>query len=318
MSGFITMQRDALDHPLLQEADRFRAWFWMVATAAWKPTPFDISGKIVTLNRGQLCASRSHLAKAWGMSPSAAERFLVRLEAEGMIKRETGQGKSVITICNYDKYQTRDDKPGQAIEADDHPNATRSKTGQATGQATGQPPDSHRTTKEQGNKGTIEPNGSVEDARDASEVVLDHWNCMARSCGRPLARSMTAGRKAGLRSRLKDHTLDDVIQAIDHVPRSAFLRGVAGDWGGADLDFFLTRRETITRTLEGKYDDRPQRPRHQSAPPRHGGVAELERRISSRRAGEAAPSTGQHHAGEGSGGGQPALEAPAADRPGNS
>ncbi|MFC0683039.1 hypothetical protein [Novosphingobium clariflavum] len=62
MSGFVAMERGALDHPLLKDAERFRAWFWIVSKACWKPTPYDVNGKIISLDRGQLCASRSQLA----------------------------------------------------------------------------------------------------------------------------------------------------------------------------------------------------------------------------------------------------------------
>lgn len=140
MSGFVALHRDATEHPLLLgNAERFGAWFWLVAKACWKPTPFNVAGKVIVLQRSQLCVSRTQLATAWGMKPSAVERFLTRLETEQMIGRETGQGRSIITICNFDKYQMGDEQAGQA-----------------TGQATGQSSDSHRTTKEQGNKGTIE------------------------------------------------------------------------------------------------------------------------------------------------------------------
>lgn len=157
MSNFITFQRDALNHPLLQDAERFRAWFWIVARACWKATPYDLNGKTVTLDRGQLCASRSQLAEAWGWSPSAVERFMVRLETEQMIGREAGQGRTIITVCNYGKYQDVDEK-----------------TGQASGQESGQRSDSDRTTKEQGNQETRDipsPNG---DGRGAPEpMALD-------------------------------------------------------------------------------------------------------------------------------------------------
>lgn len=145
MSGFVAMERGALDHPLLKDAERFRAWFWIVSKACWKPTPYDVNGKIISLNRGQLCASRSQLAEAWGWSPSAVERFLTRLETEQMIGRATGQGRTIITVCNYGKYQDVEEK-----------------TGQATGQDTGQRPDSDRTAKEQRNQETKDipsPNG---------------------------------------------------------------------------------------------------------------------------------------------------------------
>lgn len=160
MSGFITLHREAIEHPLFAgDSARFGAWVWMVARACWKPTAFDLHGAIVTLQRGQFVASRSQMAKAWGWSESAVERFLTRLKTEQMIERATGQGRSVITICNYAKYQDGSEEPGQATE-----------------QATGQRPDSDRTAKEQGNKETREeePNGSPShSARDEREAAVD-------------------------------------------------------------------------------------------------------------------------------------------------
>lgn len=162
MTGFVAAYREVVDHPLFTgNSERLGAWMWLVMKAAWKPTPYDISGKIVTIERGQVCVSRSQLSKAWGMSPSGVERFLTRLKTEQMIEQATGQGRSIITICNYAKYQDISDEAGQA-----------------TGQATGQPSDSHRTAKEQGNKGTrdIEPNGPISQRMSAPKSKADNEN----------------------------------------------------------------------------------------------------------------------------------------------
>lgn len=166
MSGFAVLYREAVDHPLFAgDSSRLGAWAYLVLKACWKPTKFNIGGKIVELARGQLCASRSQLADAWGWKPSAVERFLVRLETEQMIGRATGQGRTIVTICNYAKYQD--------LEA---------QTGQASEQGTGQPSDSHRTTKEQRNQETRDipsPNG---DGRDAPEPdALDIAKTIFRS-----------------------------------------------------------------------------------------------------------------------------------------
>lgn len=160
MSGFILMHREIFDNPILKDGDRFRAWLWLVSEACWKPTKFDIRGTIVELQRGQLCMSRDQLAKAWGWSPSAVERFLTRLQTEQMIGRETGQGRSIITICNYDKFQS-----------------SQEQSGQPTGQPTGQPADSQRTAKEQGNKGTREeePNGSPSHSSRKGTRLQPDW-----------------------------------------------------------------------------------------------------------------------------------------------
>lgn len=146
MSGFVALHREAFAHPLLKDAERFRAWFWLVANAAWKPTKHDARGHTITVERGQICAGREYLAKVWGWSPSAVERFLTRLQTEQMIERSTGQIKTIITICNYDKYQDFSDD-----------------TEHMSGQQTGQKPDRNRTAKEQGKQGN-----KVEEEADAS------------------------------------------------------------------------------------------------------------------------------------------------------
>ena len=185
-----------VEHPLFRgDAQRLGAWSWLVLKACWKPTPFDISGRTVTLERGQLCVSRAQLATAWGWSPSAVERFLTRLEAENMIDREAGQGRTVLTICNYAKYQDNSEAPGQPNGRDPTRTGGRSKTGQATGQPnndathgnddlfeqeneapgqpTGQRSDSHRTTKEQGNKGTSSKRGDKSPLRGRGRARED-------------------------------------------------------------------------------------------------------------------------------------------------
>lgn len=166
MTGFAVLYREAVDHPLFAgDSSRLGAWTYLVLKGCWKPTKFNIGGKVVELDRGQLCVSRSQLAEAWGWKPSAVERFLVRLETEQMIERATGQGRTVITICNYAKYQDVETQAGQPTE-----------------QAPGQPSDSHRTTKEQGNQETKDIPSAKADGRGASEpMALDFAKTIFRT-----------------------------------------------------------------------------------------------------------------------------------------
>jgi hypothetical protein len=79
------------------------------------------------------------MAKAWGWSEKQVRTFLMRLERDRQIARQTGQLQTVITICNYELYQS--------------PLSER-------GQQTGQQSDRQRAGKgpeeEQGNKVTID------------------------------------------------------------------------------------------------------------------------------------------------------------------
>jgi hypothetical protein len=114
------MARGWRNNPVFgSEYSRGDAWCWLIETACFKPTKFDINGHIVTLKRGQLCASVRQMAEAWGWSRMAVGRFLTRLKTETMIVTESGTGivtgKSVITICNYDKYQGSTEEVGTDV-----------------------------------------------------------------------------------------------------------------------------------------------------------------------------------------------------------
>lgn len=85
--------------------------------------------------------------------------------------------------------------------------------------------------------------------------VVDHWNTVAVSAGRPAIRKLSEKRRKACKARLRDEGLDAIKRAIDRIPKSAFLRGDVGDWNGADIDFLL-RPDSVTKILEGKYDDR--------------------------------------------------------------
>lgn len=166
MTGFVAIHRDMLSHPLLQDPVRLRAWLWLIANAAWKPTRIKIKGEIVTLERGQLSYSVRFLAENWGMSKSAVGRFMTALRAEGMIEtcsksgtpNETtaGQGQAVITVCNYAKYQ-------------DVGESERDNSGTAGGTTAGQ----QRDKEEQVNKETREPKGSQRACAQKPDEVSD-------------------------------------------------------------------------------------------------------------------------------------------------
>lgn len=85
------------------------AWQWMIGEAAYRSYTRNVSGAVVELQRGQLCASVRYLAQAWQWSKSRVDRFLKRLKTETMIGTESetrsGTRPLIISICNYAKYQ---------------------------------------------------------------------------------------------------------------------------------------------------------------------------------------------------------------------
>lgn len=117
MSGYFLMHRGWQDNPIFdrEEFSRRDAWAWLIEHAAWKPSRAHIKGEMIDLDRGELCFAQRFLAEKWGWSKSRVDRFLKLLAAEGMIETRTkigatsdhaaGQGQSIISICNYERYQ---------------------------------------------------------------------------------------------------------------------------------------------------------------------------------------------------------------------
>jgi hypothetical protein len=119
VSGYIKLHRGWRDNPIFKgEYSRADAWVWLLEQACWRETKARIKGESVTLQRGELTFSIRFMADAWGWSKSRVDRFLADLRAESMIEtrskigttagRKAGQGQSILSICNYAKYQDRD------------------------------------------------------------------------------------------------------------------------------------------------------------------------------------------------------------------
>lgn len=156
MIGRYWMERGWMDHPAFrgEPYTRAQAWCWLIENAAWKPHRVLVGGKIITLNRGQLSYSIRYLATAWDWRRSRVDRFIKNLVAETMVDTRcsktgtaSGTAQNVITICNYDKYQYREEPSGTA-----------------NGTMLGQQRDSSGTNKNKGNKGKkdmVDPVGAA-------------------------------------------------------------------------------------------------------------------------------------------------------------
>lgn len=123
MSGFY-VKRGYRNHPLFsgEKYTRAEAWLWLIENAAWKDQKVNIGGKTIIINRGQLSYSFRFMAEAWEWSIAKVQRFTTRLKTDTMIDTHTDTGQIIITICNYNKYQTRKSKS-------DTPSDTPSDTG---------------------------------------------------------------------------------------------------------------------------------------------------------------------------------------------
>lgn len=263
---------------------RAEAWQDLIMECQWDPDGRTVNnkGKKMRLERGQLLGAVSWLANRWNWTPKTVRGFLDRLEEERMMEREKGQSKgqsrrryaNILTVCNYEKYQSPNGWAGQI-------------NGHIEGQLNGQSrankgpikghiyKDNNLTTEQ-----TLEPNGSCADrsaplplqlspepksktkkrrkpAIDGAAIVaaFDAYNDMALECGVRQAMSLSPGRRSSIGARLKEYGPDGWEKALGMVRQSKWLRGlIDGRNGpfGMHLDW-LMKRANFDKVIDGNY-----------------------------------------------------------------
>lgn len=108
MNGWIKISRELPEHWIWRDADRLKWWLDLLLMAAWEDSKQLVGSRLIEIKRGQLVASISYLVKRWGINHNTVISFLKTLKDEGMIVKTSIANVSIITICNYEKYQAAD------------------------------------------------------------------------------------------------------------------------------------------------------------------------------------------------------------------
>lgn len=105
--GVFAVDRGIWDHPSFanEPLTEREAWQWLIGEASFKTRTKRIGSIAIELARGQVAASLRFMADKWQWSEPRVRRFLKRLKTDAMIDAATDAGITVITICNYNKYQ---------------------------------------------------------------------------------------------------------------------------------------------------------------------------------------------------------------------
>jgi hypothetical protein len=93
---------------------RARAWIDMLMLTNYKDGQIRVRGIPIEVKRGQLGWSIKRLSHRWGWSEGKVKRFFKELESDNQIEVQNGEQNiklsSLITIINYDKYQTNEEE----------------------------------------------------------------------------------------------------------------------------------------------------------------------------------------------------------------
>lgn len=119
-AGWFAVKHGIRKHPIFAgRPDRLGAWIAMLDEAAWSETRQNVGGQIITVARGELCASQVMLEEITGLTRKQLRVFLDLLKAEGAIGTRPGtkgaKSRAILTFCNYDKYQNFGPSKGQEL-----------------------------------------------------------------------------------------------------------------------------------------------------------------------------------------------------------
>ncbi len=295
MNGWIKINRAITEHWLWQDAERLKWWFDLLFLAAWEDKKVMHDTHVFTLHRGQIIAPVAFLSERWEKSRPTVIRYLKLLEEDGMVKRETlYRQTSIITICNYDKYQCAESAPFDTIVDTmlytlNRENPRCKVDGQNKGLKGCKTEDLRCKTEKEldtqvdtifdtmlyTNKEYKEynipsslrseglsdfssdsPNG---DDFDVSKIV-DFWNSEIENQSSiiPKIRSIQGKRKNHIIARCRECGKDAIIETIRKAAKSDFLNGKNTRGWIANIDWVFLPTN-FQKVLEGNYDNHSNR-----------------------------------------------------------
>lgn len=104
MSGWIKSHRSLLDWEWWSDHNTSRLFIYLLHAANYKPSKWR--GR--TIQAGQLLTGRKKLAIEVGISEQSVRTSLERLKSTGEVAIQSTSQYSIITVCNYTKYQEVD------------------------------------------------------------------------------------------------------------------------------------------------------------------------------------------------------------------
>ena len=256
--GFICISRGITAHWIWANPVFFQRWVWMILTANYDNREISFSCHRLMLQRGQLAVNLSYLSKTWNVSTQAVRKFLVKLEDSGMVTRTVDDKVTVITICNYDRYQL---KMGASVDGlvDGADNRMVDQVVNQTNKDNKIKTEIEKTSDEVLCQVPLELDmpEAVEKEYISWEKFISFFNTAMRGKTIPKIRGyhLAEHRKRNIRARIREYGKDAVIEVVKKAAASSFLNG-GGDKGFvADIDWMMGPRN-FPKILDGFYDRR--------------------------------------------------------------
>ena len=121
MEGFISLHRTLLDSMVFSSQTGLKIWIWLLLKASYRKRHVSLKiGKgeaTITIERGQLLFGRYKAEEELCIDGSTVYKWIKKLEENEMILIQSNNQYSIITICNYDTYQSENTNEEQPMSS---------------------------------------------------------------------------------------------------------------------------------------------------------------------------------------------------------
>lgn len=113
--GYIKIWRKTLDSPIFSNPHCLILSIYLLIKANYKETRFIFNKQEITINRGQCIVGRKALSIETGLSEQVIRSTLTILKNTQFLTIQATNRFSIITICNYETYQSNENEDNQQI-----------------------------------------------------------------------------------------------------------------------------------------------------------------------------------------------------------
>lgn len=237
MDGYIKLYRKLIKSPIFQNEKLLKIWIWCLCRANHCDTETIVGLRKVQLQKGQFVFGLIKASQELQIPKTTLYRNLKTLCEFGMIRIDSGNKFSVVTIENWEKYQCLDTVNEKQTESKRKTNGKQTET--------------DKNVKNDKN------NIYIYSSEEIQEVV-HAYNRICKSL--PKCTKLTDKRRRIINNGFKGGwAYDDYETLFYEAEKSDFLTGRKGKWK-AGFDWLINENNMI-KVLEGNYDNDSKRER---------------------------------------------------------
>jgi hypothetical protein len=121
--GWVKLHRKLLQNAIFKDSEALHLFIYLLLRANYRQNRFPFNQQEMVIERGQLITGIDQISRDTKLSPWQIRARFKLLENIGIIARKATSRFSIITICNYDYYQSSNNESPQTT----HNQATANK-----------------------------------------------------------------------------------------------------------------------------------------------------------------------------------------------